>query len=255
MAVPKTVSVQSDFSAGEIDPSAKRGDADKTLHAGLRQCANFRVLDTKKLKNRFGRSIKFVDGPRIDEVLMSPGNVFELCFSAGRIRVRDANGAQVFTSTKLGDGTTNIPWIANNVNLIVWDTIRLAVYITFPGMVPQILSWDGVSTWGIATFTEAVFGGQKRTPFYRLAPQGITLQPSAITGTVNLTFSDNVLVNGMIGTRLRFCDRQLQIASVTDGKTGTATVIEPLPPGMTLTTSGTVGRFNVGDVILGATSG
>src|SRR5450631_2761307 len=54
---------------------------------------------------------------------------------------------------------------------------------------------------------------------------------------------------------MRFCGRQLQIATVTDGKNGTALVIEPLPPAQQLTISATVGNFNIGDELEGGVSG
>lgn len=258
MAVAKTISVQNDFSVGELDPSAKRGDSDKALRAGLRQLSNFRILNSKKVNNRLGRSAKFISNPgaRIEEVLMSPGNVFLLDFRAGQIVVRTLAGAVVFTSTLLGDGITAIPWTSNTVNQIVWDSYQLQVFICYPGIPPQILAWDGVSTWTLATFAELTVGGHKHTPFYRISSHSITMQPSGVTGSITLVAGSPYFVGGMAGTRILFVGRQILINSVTDSTHASATVEEPLPSGMTLGfTSDPAGFFSIGDEIIGSVTG
>src|ERR1700730_11382785 len=102
MPVQKHVNHQRNFSAGEVDDTLKRDDHIPQFKTGLRQCQNYRITDTHKLTNRLGRSIKFIDGVRVDEVLMSPGNIFYLVFSAGRLAVRNAAGTVVFNNTVKG---------------------------------------------------------------------------------------------------------------------------------------------------------
>jgi len=266
MAIPKITGAQRDFSAGELDESMKRADENPMMKIGARQAANWRVLSGGQVKNRPGRSALFLETGRVEEVLMSPGNIFYLVFGAGYLRIYNAAGTQVFTSAVKGDGTTAIPWTSatvKNISYVVAAGSQLAIYIFYgdgaPANVPQVLMWNGVSqtsTWTLSTYAETVLGGgQKRTAFYRISPQNITMQPSAITGSVTIVFSAPVLATAMIGTRLRFCQRQLLLTAVASSISGTATVIEPLPPGQQLTISATVGAFNVGDEIKGATSG
>jgi hypothetical protein len=59
----------------------------------------------------------------------------------------------------------------------------------------------------------------------------------------------------MIGTRLRYCGRELTITGVSSATAGTATVNQPLPPGQTLSYTTLTGTINIGDVVLGATTG
>ena len=181
MPLLKHVTSQTDFSAGELDSTFKRDDQHPVRKAGLRQCANFRILNTRGLANRFGRSAQFLDGPRVDEVLMGPGQAFTLCFSSGTLNVRQA-GAIVFTSG-------GRPWTASNVGLIVWAVYQKQIVITFPGMQPLVVTWVPPATFSIANFTELMFGVQKRTPFYRISPQGITMDPVAYKGSTTVVFS------------------------------------------------------------------
>ena len=105
---------------------------------------------------------------------MGPNFPFDLCFASGRVQIRQ-NGAVVFTGTGL-------PWTAANVKQIVFKrSSRLQIVICFPGMQPQVISWtENSTTFAIAPYEVQVIGNSKRTPFYRISPQGITLMlPSA----------------------------------------------------------------------------
>lgn len=259
MAVAKIVTTQTDFSAGEVDATVIRADGNPVAKKGLRQCRNFRILDTDGLSNRFGRTAKFITaGARVTEVLMSPGNVFELVFGTALLTVLDANGAVVFTSTKLGDGVTTIPWTNATVKNIVWDIIGLSIYIAYPDgaplNVPQVLTWDGVSTWTLATYAETINGTQKRTAFYRISPKGITLTPSAKSGAgITLTASSALFTAAWVGTRVRYVDRQILITGFTNSTTVTATVEEVLNNTWRMTSNGGAGvpnqSFSIGDVV------
>lgn len=261
MASPQLDAALNDFSLGEVDVTAKR-DAGPVSTTGARQMSNFRILNTHKIANRPGRSALFAEAGRIEEVTMAPGSNFFLVFGSGYLNVYNTAGTLVFTSTVKGDGSTAIPW-ASPFGGITWAVINYSIYIFYaagyPSNVPQILTWDGVSqtsTWTLSTYAETVTSeGQKRTLFYRISPQSITLQPSGTTGTVNLTFSASVLVSGMIGTRLLYCGRQLTIASVSSGTAGTATCNEQLPQGQIIGfASDPTTNFKIGDEVIGSVS-
>lgn len=268
MATPKIVTSQTDFSAGQIDTDLKREGDSEVYKRGLRQCINYRITNAKKLTQRLGRSAKFIDGPRVDEVLMGPGQIFFLVFSDHALSVYNTAGTRVFHSTLLGDGATTIPWTAASVvaqGCPRWDVYQFSIYIAyadgFPANVPQVLTWDGISqtsTWTLATYTEQVIGNQKRTPFYRISPVNIIIQPSATTGSVTV-ISDGVPFSpGSVGTRLRFVGRQLLITAFTSPGSVTATVEEPLYPSINVVTN-TTGDIrlvaNIGDVVIGAATG
>lgn len=254
--VAKIQGAQRDFSYGEVDVGVKRSDELPQRKAGLRQCSNMRILNSKSVQNRPGRSALFPapTSRRIEEVTMSPGHVFSLAFGAGELRIRNSAGALLFTFTTQGNGAV-LPWSSATVNQIVITQLGLSVYITFAGMRPQVLTWDGSATWSIADYFEQVTaGGQKRTPFYRISPQDITLQPSATKGAITVTFSSPIAVAGMANTRVRYCGRQILLTSLVSSTVMNAVVTEPLPPAQTLTVTSSSG-FNLGDVVTGTTSG
>ena len=80
MAVPRSVTSQTDFSAGEPNVEIKRFNENPLHKAGLRQARNVRILNTGGLQQRPGRKILFVFDGRVDEVETSAGVFWRLCF-------------------------------------------------------------------------------------------------------------------------------------------------------------------------------
>lgn len=267
--VQKILGAQRDFSSGEIDVALKRNDDHPARKTGLRQASNWRILSSNGIQNRPGRSAMFFESGRVEEVIMSPGNLFYLAFGAGYLRVYNAAGTRVFSSTVKGDGATLIPWTSATVKNICWTQAaganQFSIYICYsddaPVNVPQILTWDRqsqTSTWFLNTYAEEVAAtGQKRTPFYRISPQNVTMQPSAATGSIVVVFNTPIVTAGLIGTRFEFCGSQLTITSINSSSSANAVVNQDLPSGQVLnynagTSSGTIA---VGQEIIGATTG
>jgi hypothetical protein len=262
--IPKAIEPQTDFSAGEIDVSAKRSDS-PAAKAGARQMSNFRILNTKGVTNRPGRRIVQLlsainNVSRTEEVTLSPGHVFRLVFSQTRLDVFDSTGATVFTLTD----SSRLIWQSANLNQIVYAVLGKTIYLTFAppgtiGMVPQALAWDGISVWTIANYTTLnTSGNQTRTIFYRLSKLGIAMLPTAATGNITMQFSSPVpgFSAAMIGSLLRYCGRQILVTGFTNAQSLTGTVKESLPPAQIITTvSDPRNIFNLGDVVVGALSG
>lgn len=253
MAIPKVTTPQTDFSGGEFDLDVQHSE-DPALRNGGRTCANFRILNSRKLADRPGRSVKFVNTnfPRCEEVLMESGSLFFISFGAdgggGVIQIRNAAGAVVAT-------TGSLPWTLATVGKIVWAVQRRAIYITYPGMQPRVLSWDGVSVWSIANYSETIAVNQKRTPFYRLAPPNITMFPTGVSGAIFVYLSAPYFNPGHANTRMRFCNRQITITAVLDTVTAQAIVNEVLPGSQVISFVGDPSTvFSVGDVVRGSIS-
>src|SRR5258705_4010710 len=250
---------QTDFSFGEVDIARKRADGHPARKGGLRQMANARILNSGGLQNRSGRRVLYpsTNSPkRTERFAISAGNNFDIQFAAGRVKIIDSTGTIVGNFTAQGNGAA-LPWAStSDINSIVYAVSPSAtarnITITFGfAMRPQVITFDGVSTWSIADYLETITpGGQKRTPFYRLSPQNITMLPSAVTGAITVDFSSPIVVAGMVDTRVRFCGRQILLGSVVSTTRMNATVIEPLPPAQTLTLSATAGTFNIVDALI-----
>lgn len=259
MVAQKIQGSQRDFSAGEIDPDLKRNDEHPARKAGLRQMSNMRIKNSSAIQGRPGRTALFPAPAmvRIEEIVMSPGNVFKIGFGASAVKIWDSTGTIVAAYTLQGGGAA-LPWSGANLGQIVIAQMGLSIYLTFGfAMRPQVITWDGVSAWSIADYTELVIGGQKRTAFYRISPQGITLLPGAQSGAgVSLVASAPLFKAGHVGTRMRFVGRQMLITAVANSTNATVTIQETLPGsqiiGFAVDPSAT---FSIGDVVLGSSTG
>lgn len=250
--MPDAVTAQTDFSAGELDDTAKRDEIAKT---GARQMANWRVTNTKKATNRPGRRAVFIDsggvGGRVDKVQMAPGSLFYLCFGADAVlRVRNAAGAIVFSSS-------GVPFTIGGVDKVVWEVYGNSIYLTMAGAIPQVLTWDGVSTWSLSNLSPLTGSdGKKRTLFYKLAPPNVKIQPSGATGGIFIFSNVPYFTVGMATNNIvvRWHGRQIRIDGFIGSTQVTGTVIEPLQQSQQIQFLNAINAAE-GDVVVGQTSG
>lgn len=265
MAVPDLLSAQRDFSAGELDPEMKRADDLPIYRAGGRQMSDFRITNARIIQQRPGRRALYLQTGRVDQVSVSPTLTFDLCFGGdGYWRIRDASGAEVASNH-------TYPWTAATVDQIVWtkvnvNTARTDVVATFPGMKPQVASFDGTN-WGFSNFAFSVDGtGAALVPFLRVAALGATMQPSATAAAgaaVDIFFSTGVLLSPQHnGTLFRFAGRRVRIDNVVSPASANCTAIDAflhtqqltLAPPDGAATSGIEG-YSLGQVVEGSLSG
>lgn len=247
MARPKIIGAQTDFSAGELDPDIKRSDHDPRWKTGGRQVGNWRVLNSGKLVNRPGKRALFQAFGRVEKFKITPTTTFYIVFASTTVQIFDSNGAVVFSGVGL-------PWTIANVQNIVWDIFAQTIYITFPGMIPRTLTWDG-TTWTLAFYATTLAAAQRRTVFYRISPPSVTMQPSAVTGgAITLTFSSPIAVAGMVGTLMRYIDNQILITAYVNPTTLTGSVQQQLLGANTIPIGTIVGSLAIGDVVIGSLS-
>lgn len=244
MPAPRQLIRQHDFSSGELIEHAKRADDDPLVRAGARQLENWRILATRKVENRPGRSILFAGENRVDEVAVSSTVTYRLCFADGVIRIRNASGTIVATQG-------GMPWESTEVGDIRWELVNRDVVICFNGYRPIVARWDGSSAW---TFHQFSFftdvSGDRRAPFYKFAKGSVTMTPSGSSGSISVVMSDDVFTAAHVGARLRWFDAQMQITAVSDAKNATATVTRRLPITYQITlSSGSTALTKVGDAI------
>jgi hypothetical protein len=243
------IDAQRDFSSGELNVDAKRRDDQPIMRAGARKLRNWRVLNSGAAINRPGRSAVFSGYPRTDQVLVSTGTIFWLCFSDGTLTIRDITGAVV----KTGGGYA---WTAATVRQIVWTIVptsagRRDIVMTFPGQIMKVATWVSGSPW---TFSDYAFysgsDGSSLVPFYRFSSPGAAITPSATVGNITIAANSDVFVPGMVNSLIRWINKQIRITAYTDARHVSGTVLQQLYGSLVLNaTAGFIGGFAVGDII------
>ncbi|MCA1831231.1 MAG: hypothetical protein LC750_00525 [Actinobacteria bacterium] len=246
--------LQTNFSAGEIAPElGMRQDADQYAN-GAKSLHNMRCLIGGGVTRRPGTW--WTDELAADSVVIAfiadSSAKYYLVFSHQRM------DAYLTDGTPAGS-LTGAPWETPRWSEMDYVQSGNTVFLAHPEMPTQVVTRTGAATWSRADF--AFFGGaggRVEQPYYRVQAATITLQPSALTGSVTLQFSAPYFTvaafSDYVGTRIRYLGREIQITAVTDGDTATGTVIEDLPPTQRLTVGTYVG-FAVGHVVTGDTSG
>lgn len=247
MAITKQVIRQRDWSAGQLDPEAFRRDDLKLYKQAAREVTNLRPLPTGSLTRRPGRSILYFDGGRHDIVRPFADVTFDVTFAANRFTARLRSGAIV--------SDLSAPWTADMLAELSWVPYGHRIYVCHKELQPRVLEYDrDAGTWALSTYTfRTELDGTLGVPFYRFANFGVTIQPSALSGSVTLTASAAVFVAGHVGLTFEYGGRQLTITAVTDSTHATATTLQDLPPVWRVTVGSTEG-FVVGEIVQGDTS-
>lgn len=257
--IQKVVNAQRDFSGGQVDVELKRDDTSPVLKSGARVCSNLRILNSKNLTQRPGRSAKYrqpVIG-RVDQVRLSSTVVADLSFNGdGSLTVFDITNNAILGNVVAG----SYPWTSDTVDKIVWtlvnlDALNRDIVICFPGMAPQVVRYQpGLPCVFIPLpFLPSASGGIS-APFYRLASGGVTLTPSAISGAITVISSSAVFVPAMVGTVIRWHGCQIGLNGYTSPTIMSGIVEQTLPNSYSVTGTSVTGFFTTGDQIQASAS-
>jgi hypothetical protein len=252
--MPRRKTLQTSFSAGELAPEvAMRQDTDQYQN-GAKSLLNRRMLIGGGHVRRPGSWLEAMlpGDPVLAEFIVNQTTQYILAFTDGRMDayLRDLNSGHVFASGSV----TGAPWTGAIFKEMDWVQSGNTIFLTHPAMVTQRIERTGPATWTRSNFAFAIGpAGRPEQPYLKLAANDVTLQPSALTGSVTVTASESVFVPAHLGEYIRYVDRAMQITNYIDTKHVTATVIEQLPGTQTLTVSSS-GGFSVGEVVEGKTS-
>jgi hypothetical protein len=242
----KLVHAQRDFNGGQIDATARRRDDVDDLKSAGRKMLNWRPTAAGSMKQRPGRRALYrAAAQRVEYLRMAPGYEYMISFPANQVVITDLAGNYVFTNT-----SGSYLWNFATDDQIVWCQARFEIIICFPGMQPQILTWDrSTHAWSVNAFAFTVGANNYlMEPFYRLSVPGARMSYSATSGTIALVCSVPYFAPAMVGARLSILGQQVQITGYTDSQHATAVVANVLPSFVTVTIASANG-FEVGQII------
>ena len=255
MARRKTL--QTNFSAGELAPGLEMRQDTEQYQNGAKSLLNRRCMIGGGTKRRPGTWIEgeLAGASRVEEWVVNESTKYTGIFSDTRM---DAylvvtSGDEV-TVTASGS-ITGAPWTSAIVDEMQVRQSGDTMFIVHPEMPIQVISRTAVSTWSRAVFAyKSGPASRPEQPYLKFAAPAVTLQPSALTGSITLTASEAIFVADHVGQYIRYVERACLITAVAgDGLSCTATVIERLPDTQTLTVTSS-NYFQVGEIVEGATT-
>jgi len=239
---------QWDFSAGEVDVTFKSADDHPARKAGLRQCSNFRLLNSRTAQNRSGRRALFPEIGRNEKITVQPGVSYFIAFGNGTLHIRDTTGVQVASQAGYSWTTATVKSIA--YCLVPRGSSGVDVVITFAGQIPKIARYTNGGVWTFLDFAFATNGTALQEPFYRINVPGVTLVGSNTVGAITLTASAPYFTAGMVGSRILYLQSQVIITGFTSNVLVNATVQQSLPGSDQANLSHLNGSFAPGDIII-----
>lgn len=209
------------FTAGEVS-RALLGRSDlRAYENGALTLRNVFIQPTGGVTRRAG--MRFVD--------TAPG--------AGRLIAFEFNTEQtyllVLTATRLdiyaGGAlvqTLETPWAAGQIKDVAWTQSADTLLLVHPDVPPCKLVRNAGGVWSLEGWSYIADGGVIRQPYFKFSAPDVTLTPSATSGSITLTASDDVFAAGHDGTRLRVGGKEVAVTAYNSPTVVTATVMETL---------------------------
>jgi hypothetical protein len=259
MARRKTIITQRDFSAGSPRPEAAERDDSALVAEGVREAENTITLTTGGIEARPGTY--YVGTTAADqgvEIDLGRGRVYDLHVIPNGVKLYNADGSEAasFTSTtwdslsgKYGTATFSDVqfWVVPDPDT---SSILIGAY-PYPA---HALTVDAAGTWSFGELSYASSAaGATLQPFWNYHP-GVTITPSALTGTITVTASSPIFSAAWAGLTIRYGGKQIDLTTFSSTTVMNATVVEVLAPTRTITVADAAG-FQVGDAVENSTGG
>lgn len=246
--MPRYRSWTTSVESGEIAPEYRLRTDAVARNKGLLRARNARLLSSGSWSRRWGtlRKVDHVADCRYETIGIGQSQAVLFAFSNGRLDIYNSAWSLIQT-------ITGCPWTGSHIHKMQVAAEANRVSVTHQAFYPQELVKTG-ATWARAakTFTPGQ-GTTLRQPYYRFQSSGVTLTPSALTGSITLTSSADHFVAGHIGARIRYVTQEILITAVGGATTATGTVQGALFPTLNVPVVTSVG-FSVGDIVEGADS-
>lgn len=213
--------IKTTFTAGEVSPELLgRGDL-RAYDNGALRLRNVFIQPTGGVTRRAGLS--YVDTAPANGRLIA----FEFNTEQTYLLVLSANRLDIYLDGTLQD-TLATPWGAGDVKQVAWTQSADTLLLVHPDFPPKRLTRTGGGAWALGDWAFFVKDNVNRQPYYKFAEAGVTITPSATTGTITLTASATVFDASHAGTRLRVGGKEVSILSVSSPTVVTANVIQTL---------------------------
>jgi hypothetical protein len=219
--MPRLIAAKTNFTAGEVSPRVLgRGDL-RGYENGAAKLRNAVIHPTGGVSRRPGlRYVGDAAGKaRLVAFEFNVEQTYLLVFTHLRMEVYGDDEFLAWIAT---------PWTEAALDRLGWTQSADTLFVCHPDFKPRRITRTSDTAWSIAEYAFFEKDGVVRQPLYRFTPDGLTLTPSATTGSITLAASAAVFVAGHVGTRLRIKGKEVEIVSVASGTSAGATVKETL---------------------------
>jgi hypothetical protein len=240
--VAKQTITQRSFVIGEPREEFLEADDLDLRLASLRMARNVRIKATRTIDQKLGSIYKreISDDYPIFEVRPYFGETYAVAVESSLLSIWDVQGNTVYSNASVAFGDLTKVWVEGFGEDIVIGCENGLYSLTYTSS----------SVWALGPFVFAAApGGELAQPYWAFV-KGLTMQPSALTGSITLTASADFFTPQYVGLRIRYNYREVLITAYTSPTQVTGTVVSRLPPTYRLTLSAAT-SFRIGDAVIG----
>lgn len=215
------VQTKTNFSAGELSPRLYgRGDL-RAYENGAAALRNVVIHPTGGVSRRSGtRWVDDIEGTgRLVAFEFNTEQTYLLVFTHQKMAV-------YMNDSRIAVLTT--PWTADQLAAIAWTQSADTLLVVHPDVEPQKITRTSHTTWTISKWYWMDVQNVRFQPHYKFATAFATLTPSATSGTVTLTASEDLFVADHVEARFRIAGKEVRITAVAGPRSATAQVYQTL---------------------------
>lgn len=242
MARVKRTVTQRDMSLMEVREDFLEADDLEMRLQSLRRAKNVRPLATRVVEVRPGSFYRraLSDADDVIEIRPESGLSFGLIVNDTSLEILDPRARIIHTES-------SVPW--SDATEVWVEPFRDKTIIGGAWGLYTLTYDEGAWTFAPLSFDEGV-GGEVQQPYWSFRGD-VTVQASAVTGTITLTASLPIWTPAYVGLRVRYGSKEVAITEFISSSVLRGTVVDRLPPTFQITMESTT-EFRIGDAVVGA---
>ena len=211
--------VQTNFSAGEIDPLLDMRTDIAAYANAARRLRNVALLNQGGVTRRPGTYdlASLVGKAKLHPFEFSADERYVVAFSSGRADFFNMDGTLLQT-------LTSCPWTVGEAFELTVAQAADTMVIAHRNIPTQRIRRTSATSFVRELFDYRISGQRTYQPYFKFAKPGATITPSGATGSITVTSNQSVFVAGHVGTYIRYYDREILVTGYTSATqiTGTA---------------------------------
>lgn len=213
--------VKTTFTAGEVSRALLgRGDL-RAYENGALTLRNVFIQPTGGVTRRAG--LRYIDTASGNGRLMS----FEFSVDQTYLLVLTDGQIAIYENDSLID-MISAPWTGDQIAHVAFMQSADTLLLVHPDVPPRRLTRNAGGVWLLQEWEFFTDANVVHQPYFKFSETGVTLTPSATTGTITLTASTAVFTEDHEGVRLRVAGKEVEITDFNSATVVTATVIQTL---------------------------
>ena len=234
----------SSFQFGEVSDSLISRSDTPILNSSAQRVENFLVLPEGGLRKRHGLkhihdyALTYDANTPYKSVLTSfifdDNEEYVISIENQKLRAFRllTDGSVSLVATVTSDvNSAALPFDEDYANEYTFAQYGDVMWVCHPLFSPRLVTRTSLTTFEVSTFSFDTRADNSKIyqPYYNFQAQGVTLDPSAATGTgITLTTSVNYWVAAHVGTTIRYHESEITITSVTSATVAVGDVVDTL---------------------------